>query len=96
MLSSSLDRDQYTAAVRHVSGGPTNGERSTPPAAIYRVGRESTYIQEPPFFVDLAPTPRPIEAIEGARVLVKVGDSVTTNHISPAGSIKRTPRRGST
>ena len=45
--------------------------------------RSSTYIQEPPFFVDLAPTPRPIEPISGARVLVKVGDSVTTDHISP-------------
>jgi aconitate hydratase len=48
---------------------------------------ESTYIQEPPFFQDLSPEPSPIREIEGARVLVKLGDSVTTDHISPAGAI---------
>jgi aconitate hydratase len=47
----------------------------------------STYVQEPPFFVDMAAEPGPIMPIRGARVLVKVGDSVTTDHISPAGSI---------
>ncbi len=47
----------------------------------------STYIQEPPFFVDMAPEVTPITPIEGARVLVKVGDSTTTDHISPAGAI---------
>ena len=47
----------------------------------------STYIQEPPFFIDMPETPSPIQPIEGARVLVKVGDSVTTDHISPAGAI---------
>jgi aconitate hydratase len=49
----------------------------------------STYIQEPPFFIDLKPNPDPIRAINGARVLAMVGDSVTTDHISPAGSIKK-------
>ena len=49
----------------------------------------STYVQEPPFFVDMAAEPAPIAAIRGARVLVKVGDSVTTDHISPAGSIAK-------
>jgi aconitate hydratase len=48
---------------------------------------DSTYIQEPPFFIDLSPEPPGIKPIEGARVLVMVGDSVTTDHISPAGSI---------
>lgn len=48
----------------------------------------STYIQEPPFFVDMKETPDPIRPINGARALVKVGDSITTDHISPAGSIK--------
>ena len=47
----------------------------------------STYIQEPPFFIDMPENPTGIFPIEGARVLVKVGDSVTTDHISPAGSI---------
>ncbi len=49
----------------------------------------STYIQEPPFFTSLTPNPTPIAPIRGARVLVMVGDSVTTDHISPAGSIKK-------
>ncbi|MDQ2742461.1 MAG: aconitate hydratase, partial [Chloroflexota bacterium] len=49
----------------------------------------STYVREPPFFQDLAPEPIPPTDISDARVLVKVGDSVTTDHISPAGSIPR-------
>jgi aconitate hydratase len=48
---------------------------------------ESTYIQEPPFLIDLAPKPGPIEPIHAARVLAALGDSITTDHISPAGSI---------
>jgi len=47
----------------------------------------STYIQEPPFLLDLAAEPGPIEPIRGARVLAALGDSVTTDHISPAGAI---------
>ncbi|MBS0262112.1 MAG: aconitate hydratase, partial [Planctomycetes bacterium] len=49
---------------------------------------KSTYVQEPPFFVDMPTEPGPIQAIRKARVLISVGDSVTTDHISPAGSIK--------
>ncbi len=47
----------------------------------------STYIQEPPFLLDLDAEPKPIRPIRGARVLAALGDSVTTDHISPAGSI---------
>ncbi len=50
---------------------------------------ESTYVRRPPFFEDLPVEPEPIEDIEDARVLAVLGDSVTTDHISPAGSIKR-------
>ncbi len=49
----------------------------------------STYVQEPPFFVGMSPEPVPIQTINGARVLAYLGDSVTTDHISPAGSIKK-------
>ena len=56
-------------------------------SALYPWDGESTYIQEPPFFVDMSPEPPTVRSIEGARVLVKVADSVTTDHISPAGSI---------
>ena len=55
---------------------------------LYEWKEESTYIQEPPFFVDMGEEPEPITSIEGARALVKVGHSITTDHISPAGSIK--------
>jgi aconitate hydratase len=54
---------------------------------LYAWNDESTYIQEPPFFVDLTPEPTPIGDIRDARVLAVLGDSVTTDHISPAGDI---------
>ncbi|HEX6299179.1 MAG TPA: aconitate hydratase AcnA [Acidimicrobiia bacterium] len=60
---------------------------STPESDLYAWNDESTYVQEPPFFADLTPELTPITPIEGARVLAKLGDSVTTDHISPAGSI---------
>jgi aconitate hydratase len=56
---------------------------------LFSFTESSTYIQEPPFFTDLLPEPAPIQSIKGARVLAMVGDSVTTDHISPAGSIKK-------
>jgi aconitate hydratase len=49
----------------------------------------STYVKHPPYFVDMPRTPPPVRDIAGARVLAVLGDSVTTDHISPAGSIKR-------
>jgi len=55
---------------------------------------ESTYVREPPLFPELNPEPSPIQEIRGARVLVKVGDSVTTDHISPAGAISRNAPAG--
>lgn len=56
---------------------------------LYAWDPKSTYIQEPPFLVDLAREPSPIRPITGARVLAALGDSVTTDHISPAGSIAK-------
>ena len=50
---------------------------------------DSTYVRQPPFFEDLPPEPEPVGDIEGARVLAVLGDSVTTDHISPAGAIKK-------
>ncbi|NQU25782.1 MAG: aconitate hydratase AcnA [Candidatus Nealsonbacteria bacterium] len=54
---------------------------------IFSWDAESTYVQEPPFLIDLAAEPSPIEPIRGARALLALGDSVTTDHISPAGAI---------
>ncbi len=56
---------------------------------LYEWDSESTYIQEPPFLEDLSPQPSPIKSIRGARCLAAFGDSVTTDHISPAGSIAK-------
>jgi aconitate hydratase len=56
---------------------------------LFQFDEASTYIQEPPFFTHLSLTPGEIKPIKDARVLVMVGDSVTTDHISPAGSIKK-------
>jgi aconitate hydratase len=56
---------------------------------LYDWDKDSTYIQEPPFLENLAPQPGPIQPIKGARCLAAFGDSVTTDHISPAGSIAK-------
>jgi aconitate hydratase len=61
---------------------------------IYQWDAESTYIQEPPFFEDFKMQPGEIREIKGARALAIFGDSVTTDHISPAGSIKKTSPAG--
>jgi len=62
-------------------------ELPTSKGDLYDWDAASTYIQEPPFLVDLAPKPGAIQPLRGARVLAALGDSVTTDHISPAGSI---------
>ncbi len=54
---------------------------------LYEWNPESTYIQEPPFFIDMPLDPPPLQDIKGARVLALLGDTITTDHISPAGSI---------
>jgi aconitate hydratase len=59
----------------------------SPTGQLYEWDPGSTYVREPPFFVDLGETPPPLEEVLGARVVAKVGDSVTTDHISPAGAI---------
>jgi aconitate hydratase A / 2-methylisocitrate dehydratase len=56
---------------------------------------DSTYVRQPPYFGGLPPEPAPLEDVRGARVLAKLGDSVTTDHISPAGSIKEDSPAGS-
>ena len=61
---------------------------------VYEWDRNSTYIQEPPFFTDFSLTPGSIKPITGARALGIFGDSVTTDHISPAGAIKKSSPAG--
>ncbi len=62
-------------------------EMAAPTGPIFEWDPRSTYVKEPPYFEGFAPQPKPLADIEGARVLALLGDSVTTDHISPAGSI---------
>ena len=88
VVASSVNRDQFTTEYGAVFDG-SEAWRAVDSGveAIYDWNPTSTYVQEPPFFVDLAPNPTPITPIDGARALLKLGDSVTTDHISPAGAI---------
>jgi aconitate hydratase len=60
----------------------------TPTGEVFEWDATSTYVRKPPYFEGMSPEPTPVTDIAGARVLAKLGDSVTTDHISPAGSIK--------
>jgi len=83
-LTPEMFREQYeTAYTGNETWNAIEGEDS----AIYDWQEASTYIQEPPFFEGLTLNVQPIEPITGMRALAKLGDSVTTDHISPAGSI---------
>ncbi len=62
---------------------------SIPKGQTYAWEKDSTYIRRAPYFDDMKLKPSPVEEIKGARVLAVLGDSVTTDHISPAGSIKK-------
>jgi aconitate hydratase len=61
---------------------------------LYQWDEDSTYIQEPPFLADLTVALKPVKPIQGARVLAMLGDSVTTDHISPAGNISKNSPAG--
>ena len=85
-----VKREQFVEQYRDVFTGPEEWQEvEAPEGRQYGWDDRSTYIQEPPFFTGLAPTPAPIQPIRGARCLAKLGDSVTTDHISPAGNIKK-------
>jgi len=66
-----------------------------PAGDTFSWGEESTYVRRPPYFDGMEPSPAPVRDIHGARVLAKLGDSVTTDHISPAGAIKTDSPAGS-
>ena len=68
-------------------GNPTWNAIRVPEGDLYAFAEDSTYIHDPPFFQNLTLVPPPLRDIEGARILVLLGDSVTTDHISPAGDI---------
>ena len=73
---------------------PAWNEIPSKPGQTYAWDRKSTYIQEPPFFENFSLQPTPVAGIQSARCLGIFGDSVTTDHISPAGNIKKTSPAG--
>ncbi|MEE8406648.1 MAG: aconitate hydratase AcnA [Acidimicrobiia bacterium] len=88
LVDSSVSQGQFVEKYSDVFTGSDEWRSiSTTDSDLYEWNEASTYIQEPPFFADLSADVTPIAPIRGARVLVKLGDSVTTDHISPAGSI---------
>jgi aconitate hydratase len=77
------------------SGTPAWRRVKTAKGLTYTWDRKSTYVQHPPFFQGMAPRPGELSDVKGARVLAVLGDSITTDHISPAGSIKKDSPAGS-
>ena len=92
VLQSAFDADKFSKVYENLdSFNPDWNAIQVPPSVLYDWPADSTYIQEPPFFKDMEPQPFPVEPIQAARVLVLLGDSVTTDHISPAGVIPDGP-----
>ena len=80
---------QFANRYSDVDTGPEQWQKiDAATGDLYDWSDDSTYIQHPPFFAEMGPDAKPIAPIAGARCLVKVADSVTTDHISPAGAIK--------
>jgi aconitate hydratase len=87
-IRASLKVEMYKREYERIFDGDENWQRmAAPTGPLYQWDKASTYVQEPPYFEGLRPEPAPLTDVVGARALVVVGDSVTTDHISPAGSI---------
>ncbi len=94
-LQAALKPEVFRALYRDFAGqNPKWNEIPSSAGNVYEWDAKSTYIQEPPFFTNFSMKPGEITEIKGARPLGIFGDSVTTDHISPAGSIKKTSPAG--
>ena len=88
LIAQSLDANTFKRLYAEIANqAPEWEELDIPTGELYHWSDESTYIQKPPFFDGFELEPAPITDIQGARVLAILGDSVTTDHISPAGAI---------
>ena len=88
-IDRSIDRDMFDTQYRSVFEGDERWRSlPTPTGNVFDWDEASTYVRKPPYFEGMAKDPSPVSDITGARVLAVLGDSVTTDHISPAGSIK--------
>jgi aconitate hydratase len=84
-----VDGEMFRKRYADVFSGDEHWQALQVPASqTYQWNSKSTYVQHPPFFQNLAAKPAPVKDVQGARVLALLGDSITTDHISPAGSIK--------
>ncbi len=89
VIASALASEMFTRDYSDVFAGDEQWQGlPTPTGDTFAWDGASTYVRKPPYFDGMARDPRPVGDISGARVLAKLGDSVTTDHISPAGSIK--------
>ncbi len=89
-VEASLSSDQFKASYSTLFDGDANWQGlEVPTGDRYEWDPDSTYVRLAPYFDGMPATPGPLSDIEGARVLAKLGDSVTTDHISPAGAIKK-------
>ncbi|HSS61768.1 MAG TPA: aconitate hydratase AcnA [Candidatus Limnocylindrales bacterium] len=83
-----VQQDMFKREYSRIFEGDEHWKKmSSPTGPIFQWDEGSTYVKEPPYFADFGPDPSALGDIEGARVLAVVGDSVTTDHISPAGAI---------
>lgn len=90
-----LDSEDFVENYKKIYNGDDKwNQLEAPMSEVYKWDEESTYLREAPFFHDLPEEPSEIKEIRSARVLLKLGDSITTDHISPAGSIGETTPAG--
>ncbi|NYD65853.1 aconitate hydratase AcnA [Agromyces atrinae] len=88
-IDSSINEGMFTTQYAGVFDGDERWQTlPTPTGAIFEWDEKSTYVRKPPYFDGMTMETTPVTDIQGARVLAKLGDSVTTDHISPAGNIK--------
>jgi aconitate hydratase len=90
VVTSAIASEMFTADYADVFAGDQRWQSlPTPEGEVFAWDPESTYVRKPPYFEGMQRAPSAVSDISGARVLAKLGDSVTTDHISPAGAIKR-------
>jgi aconitate hydratase len=89
IVDSAIDEGMFAARYRDVFAGDERWQQlPTPTGETFDWDPSSTYVRKAPYFEGMSREPGPVQDITGARVLLRLGDSVTTDHISPAGSIK--------
>jgi aconitate hydratase len=90
VIGEAITSDMFSKDYQDVFAGDQRWqELPTPAGDTFAWDPDSTYVRKPPYFDGMPREPEPVTDIEGARVLLKLGDSVTTDHISPAGAIKK-------